>query len=339
VRILDKHCVMCHVENGPSFPLVTYEQTWVQGRRIRAGVLARHMPPWAAVQGYGQFTNDNSLTLRETQFIVSWVEGLGPRNAGTVFTNVVSAGARPAAVRAHVDFGVWQLGEPDLKRQLSPAAIASRQANDVKRTVIDLELKEARRVRALEFMPGDRRVVRAAFFTVQETGQWLGSWTPWYGLVKLPAGSAYRLPAGSHIVAEIHYRGTSEQVVERGTLGVYFADQATPRSVTDLVLEPKAERADQSSAVTKLRAEARLAADTYAWALRPEIPGGVQSIEVSARTPNGGTDILLFAKDFSTDWPTPFIFATPVLLRKGTTVSVTAYGSPSGKLRLTVSRY
>src|SRR4029077_8686956 len=70
VRILDKHCVMCHVENGPSFPLMTYEQTWVQGRKIRAGVLARHMPPWAAVQGYGQFTNDNSLTLRETQFIV-----------------------------------------------------------------------------------------------------------------------------------------------------------------------------------------------------------------------------------------------------------------------------
>ena len=357
VRILDKHCVMCHVENGPSFPLVTYEQTWVQGRKIRAGVLARHMPPWAAVQGYGQFTNDNSLTLRETQFIVSWVEGLGPRNAGTVFTNVVSSGARPAAVRARADFGVWQLGEPDLKRQLSATTVASRQENDVKRSVIDLELREARRVRALEFMPGDRRVVRAAFFTVQETGQWLGSWTPWYGLVKLPAGSAYRLPAGSHIVAEIHYRGTNEQVVDRGTLGVYFADEPTTRSVTDLVLEPKAEGAGQDQggagrggadrgAVRKLRAETRFAADTYAWALRPEIPRGVQSIEVSARTPNGGTDILLFAKDFSTDWPTPFIFATPVLLRKGTTLSVTVYYSPAATsppgpppMRLTISRY
>jgi hypothetical protein len=345
VRILDKHCVMCHVENGPSFPLVTYEQTWVQGRKIRANVLARHMPPWAAVQGYGQFANDNSLTLRETQFMVSWVEGLGPRNAGTVFTNVVSAGARPAAMRAHVDFGVWQLGEPDLKRQLSATTVASRQANDVKRSVIDLELKEDRRVRALEFMPGDRRVVRAAFFTVQETGQWLGSWTPWYGVVKVPAGAAYRLPAGSHIVAEIHYRGTTEQVVERGTLGVYFADQATSRPVSDLVLEAKEDGAGQG-AVTKSRAEVRLTADTTAWALRPEIPSGVQSIEVSARTPNGGTDILLFAKDFSPDWPTPFVFATPVLLRKGTTLSVTSYYSPAATsrpgpppMRLTISRY
>src|SRR5215471_7879171 len=91
VRILNKHCVMCHTENGPSFALETYEQTWLQGRKIRTGVIARHMPPWAAVPGYGEFVNDNSLTLRETQFMVSWVEGLGPRNSGTVFTNVVDS--------------------------------------------------------------------------------------------------------------------------------------------------------------------------------------------------------------------------------------------------------
>ena len=66
------------------------------------------------------------------------------------------------------------------------------------------------------------------------------------------------------------------------------------------------------------------------------------SIEVSARKPDGGTDILLFAKDLPTDWPTPYIFTEPVLLRRGTTLSVTAYYAGTalpGKLRLTVSRY
>ncbi|HSU89162.1 MAG TPA: hypothetical protein VLL56_10020, partial [Terriglobia bacterium] len=63
VRILNKHCIMCHTESGPSFPLETYEQTWLQGRKIRADIIARHMPPWSAVPGYGQFANDNSLTL------------------------------------------------------------------------------------------------------------------------------------------------------------------------------------------------------------------------------------------------------------------------------------
>jgi hypothetical protein len=344
VRILDSHCVMCHVENGPSFPLTTYEQTWVRGRKIRADVIARHMPPWAAVPGYGEFANDNSLTLRETQFIVSWVEGLGPRNAGRVFTNVADQSAvRPKEVRAHIDFGYWQLGEPQLKRQLAANTIAAGAANQVRRTIVDLGLTSARAVRAVEFMPGDRRVVRAAFFRVQETGQWIGSWTPWSGYSQLPAGAAYRIPAGAHVVAEIHYRGTTEDVSDRGTLGLFFADQPRYR-VSDVTLEAKG-GASAAAPRRRLRAETRLTSDTYAFALRPELGGDVASVEVSARTPDGGTKVLLFAKDFSPDWPTPYVFKEPVLLRRGTILSVTAYArDPSDSrdaptVRLTVGRY
>src|SRR6266850_4145359 len=241
VRILNKHCVMCHGENGPSFPLSTYEETWLRGRKVRAEVIARHMPPWAAVPGYGRFANDNNLTLRETQFMISWVEGLGPRNAGTVFLNVQDSGAaRPKPVQAQAAFGQWQLGEPSLMRELPANTIEPQASNEIKRTVIDLGLTAERRVRALEYMPGDRRVVRAAFFTVQETGQWIGSWTPWFGYTQVPAGSAYRLPAGSHVVAEIHYKGANEHVVDEGTLGLFFGDQTTPKAVSEVVLAPKA---------------------------------------------------------------------------------------------------
>src|SRR5215510_14877848 len=138
VRILNKHCVMCHAENGPSFPLETYEQTWLQGRKMRADVIARHMPPWAAIPGYGEFANDNSLTLREVQFMESWVEGLGPRNAGTVFLNVQDPGARPPQeVRAQAHTGHWQLGQPGVSRTLSSNTIESDQADHVRRVVID----------------------------------------------------------------------------------------------------------------------------------------------------------------------------------------------------------
>src|SRR6195256_201302 len=173
VRILNRHCVMCHVENGPSFPLATYEDAFLRGRKIRSEVIARHMPPWAAVSGYGQFANENRPTLRETQFLVSWVEGLGPRNAGVVFLNVLDSGLpRPTVVRAEANFGQWQLGTPGLRRELPPNTIDPRGGDVVTRTIVDLGLTSERRVRALEYMPGDRRVVRAAFFTSQETGQW-----------------------------------------------------------------------------------------------------------------------------------------------------------------------
>lgn len=330
VRILDKHCVMCHAGNGPSFPLETYEQTWLQKRPIRAEVIARHMPPWAAVPGYGQFANDNSLTLRETQFIVSWVEGLGPRNSGTVFTNTAIPGApRPAEVRAHADFGKWQIGPPQLMVQLPASTLGAQQGDQVKRVVVDLQLTSERRLRALEFMPEDRRVMRAAFFTVQETGQWIGSWTPWYGFMSLPKGTAYRLPAGSHIVAEVHYRGVKERATGGGTLGLLFADQPAAL-VSDIVLDARA------GASGKFRAETRLVADTSIAALRPELQPGVKSVEVSARKPDGSTQVLLFAKDFSVEWPTPYIFKEPVVLPRGTVLSVTSYAAG---VRLTASAY
>jgi hypothetical protein len=345
VRILDQHCVMCHRDRGLAFPLETYEQTWLRGRSVRDRVLARHMPPWAALPGYGQFANDNSLTLREVQFIVSWVEGLGPRNAGTVFLNVTDPGTRPPQqVRAQAHEGHWQLGQPSLTRPLPANRIDAGQADHIRRVVIDPELRSERRVRAIEYMPGDSRVVRAAFFTVEETGQWLGSWTPWYGYTLLPAGAAYRLPAGASIAAEIHYRGAKEPVVDQGTLGLFFAGGSNTRTVSDLVLDRRGEIPGGATA-HRFRSEVRLNANIAALALRAEVFEGVQSIEVSARRPDGGTEVLLYAKDLPLDWPTPYVFKEPVRLTAGTVLAVRAYyANPSsrpqpGGIHLTVSRY
>src|SRR5262249_22142818 len=200
----------------------------------------------------------------------------------------------------------------------------------VKLNVIDLGLTTERRIRAIEYMPSDRRVVRAAFFTVQETGEWIGSWTPWYGFMELPSGVGFRLPAGSHILAQTYYRGAKERVVERGTLGLFFADKPTPNTASHLVFVPKDEGDSK-----RFRAETRLTSDMNAIALRLETDGA-KSVEVSARRPDGGTDVLLFARDVKQDWPTPYIFKEPVLLRRGTVLSVTSYGSP---VKVTVSRY
>jgi hypothetical protein len=347
VRVLDKHCVMCHAENRLALPLTTYEQTWLQGRRIRAEVIARHMPPWAAVPGYGRFANDNSLTLRETQFVVSWVEGLGPRNAGTVFRNIADASGAPAApsqtsrtpASAGDQSGRWRVGEPSLILAL-PAQTVAPQQNRVVRVVIESGLTVDRRIRALEYSPGDRRVVRAAFFSVQETGQWIGSWTPWYGFVELPAGTAYRIPARAHVVAEIHYRGAGEPIVDAGTLGLAFAKDDASSLVSDLVIEPLRDPRPGRTG-TRLRNEARVDADTDALAVRADLSDDITSLEVSARRPDGGTDVLLFAKDFPRDWPTPYIFAEPVRLRRGTRLVVTAYsggGAARASVRVSTAR-
>ena len=283
---------------------------------MSAAVIARHMPPWPALSGYGQFANENVVTLRESQFVVSWMEGLGPRNAGKVFTNTSAPGAtKAAAVRAHVDFNAWPLGTPDFQRALDPVVVEPNQPDDIKRATIDLGLTTARDVKAIEYLPGDRRVVRAVFFTIQETGQWMGSWTPWYGFTKLPEGVVFRLPARSHIAAEIHYQHGNDRVVDRGTLGLFF--ETRPAAVaSDLVLDVKGPRAEMT-----------MNRDTTVLAMRPEMTPDVTSLEVKARRADGGTDVLLFAKDFSPKWPTAFVLETPIVLRRGTVLSAIAHAS------------
>jgi hypothetical protein len=124
--------------------------------------------------------------------------------------------------------------------------------------------------------------------------------------------------------------GAKERVVERGTVGLFFADKPTPNIVSDLVLVAK-----DSADLKRFRAEVRLTSDVNAIALRLESTPA-KSIEVSARRPDGGTDVLLFARDVRQDWPTPYIFKEPVLLRRGTVLAVTSYGSA---VKVTVSRY
>ena len=344
VRVLNSHCVMCHTEGGSSFPISTYEQTWLQRLPIRTAVLRRHMPPWAAVAGYGQFANDSSLTLREEQFVISWVEGLGPRNAGGVFLNVSDPKARPRQeVRAVAHDSHWTLGQPDLTRTLPPNRIDSGQGVVVQHTVVDLGLTAPTDIGALEYLPDKRRAVRAAVFSVQGTGQWLGSWTPWYGFVTLPNGVAYHLPAGTKIVADVQYRRQPDAVTDAGTLGLFIVKARPRTSPADLVLDAKS-AASAGEWPRKLKAVTRLTADSSVWALRPDIVPGVSSLEVSARKPDGGTEVLLFAKDLSPEWPTPYILKTPLRLPRGTRLSLVAHINaavrpPPSTVRLIVSHF
>ena len=116
------------------------------------------------------------------------------------------------------------------------------------------------------------------------------------------------MPAGTRIVADIHYRGASERVVDRGTLGLFFAKSPVRESATDLVIDARSNRPGGDSA---LNGRTRITADTTVWAIQPEIVAGLSSLEVSARRPDGGTDVLLALTDPSPDWPTPYLLKTP----------------------------
>lgn len=79
--IVRARCVSCHSPGGPApMSLATYKEVRPWARAIREEVLARRMPKWPVVRGYGDFTNDPSLSPFEVALITAWVDGGAPES-------------------------------------------------------------------------------------------------------------------------------------------------------------------------------------------------------------------------------------------------------------------
>lgn len=79
-RLVEARCVSCHSAGGRGpMPLTTYEEARPWARAMREEVLARRMPKWHVVRGYGDFSNDPSLSPFEVSLFASWADGGAPR--------------------------------------------------------------------------------------------------------------------------------------------------------------------------------------------------------------------------------------------------------------------
>ena len=59
--------------------LATYEDARPWARAIKEEVMTRRMPKWQAVRGYGDFSNDPSLSAFDIALVVAWADGGAPK--------------------------------------------------------------------------------------------------------------------------------------------------------------------------------------------------------------------------------------------------------------------
>jgi hypothetical protein len=77
-RLLARHCASCHREGGAAFSLTTFQQAQAHAKDIGKAVLARSMPPFGAVKGFGDLRDDRSLTQEQIELVTNWVQGGAP---------------------------------------------------------------------------------------------------------------------------------------------------------------------------------------------------------------------------------------------------------------------
>jgi mono/diheme cytochrome c family protein len=351
VRIFQAHCQTCHRagEVAP-FSLTTYADAYAQRRKIRHAVQTRKMPPWKPVPGFGDFVEPRRLSEADIALIDRWVAAGAPEGDP----------ARLPAPRTFPE--TWTLGPPDLALDSGVDFPVTARENDLYRCfTIPTSFTEDRWLSAVEYIPGNRRVVHHILTYVDTTGRsaalddaepgpgytcfggpgflptgGLGGWAPGAGPHVMPQGVGMLLPAGARVVVQVHYhhRGTKPET-DRTRLGLHFARKPIDKRVRAIPILNRTFTIPAGEARHEVKASWTLppAWNLHAIAVTPHMHLLGREMKVTATYPDGTVRPLIYIDDWDFHWQGSYTFTQPVPLPGGTRIDVTAIydNSPGNK--------
>ncbi len=323
-QIFQRKCFQCHTDGNVGMALTTYKEARPWAVAIKEEILERKMPPWSAAGGYGHFANDMSLTAREMSLILSWTDGGAP--SGVLLAD---EDKQPVFVPS---LDSWEQGEPDeIVKVAGTAKVAAGAPFRVERFEVASGLKAARWLRALQFNPADRKVIRYAAVYESRSGQWLGTWTPSSQVSAQPSATGIQLPANGKLTVEVGYRGNPDSDGSgAGDLGLYFLDKAPAQIAAGVSVTGPGVAVAPGKTNERIRREVPIKAATTVTAFWPRLGPGAKSFEVTAIRPDGTVAPMLWLNNYRAEWPTAYILKEPVALPAGTRLVVTAYyGNPT----------
>jgi tetratricopeptide (TPR) repeat protein len=331
-------CATCHRpgEIGP-FSLITYEDVKRHATQIAAVTARRLMPPWKPVPGKGDFQNERRLSEGELQTLQRWIAAGAPEG---------DASALPAPPNWTDG---WQLGTPDLVVHMAEEFTVPADGGDVFRTfVLPIPGSAPRYVRAIEFHPGNARVVHHANLGVDRTrssrqldardpepgyagsmerdarypeGQLLG-WTPGQAPHPAPDGTQWRLEPGSDLVVQLHMQPTGKREHVAVTVGFFFTD--APPTRTPVGLRLGSETIDIPAGASDYVVADRyvLPVDVEVLAVQPHAHNLARQMEATATLPDGTTRSLITIDDWDFRWQDVYRYASPLALPRGTQIAM-----------------
>ena len=358
--ILQAKCQDCHQPNSIApMSLITYEDTRPWARAIENRVASRQMPPWHIDRGVGvqKFKNDMSLTVRQIDTIVRWVESGAPQGDPKDLP----------PPKALVTDNQWQgvrdgYGPPDLVIASPEYTMAASHQDVWYRPMSDIPITEPRWAKMVEIRPTrlkGRRVIHHAIAylvlnndpeavnTGTSTGggtdrsslddlvnrrPQLMEWAIGKGYDLFRPGTGKLILPGEKISWDQHIHAVGEEITTGSEVGIWFykkGDEPKKRSYLVGFTGLKQARAldippnslAQTEGYTVLKQNALL--ENF----QPHFHLRGKSMQVEAILPDGGSQVVSYVGNFNFNWMTNYIFdddAAPAF-PKGTIIHVTAW--------------
>jgi hypothetical protein len=238
------------------------------------------------------------------------------------------------------------LGQPDLVVEMSEPFTLPSEGKDVYRNfVIPIPVDGPRFVDAVEFRPGNNKVVHHAAIRLDNTrtsrkldeqspglgfdgmsmpettyfpnGQFL-NWQPGKIPYRSPEGYYWTLGTNTDLVLQLHLKPSGKPELVQSSIGFYFTDKAPSRQGFKLILDNPTIDIPAGEAKYKLSDSYTLPVDAEVTAVFPHAHYLAREMQGYAVLPDGGKQWLLCIKDWDFNWQGDYRFARPLSLPKGT---------------------
>jgi mono/diheme cytochrome c family protein len=339
--IIQKNCQECHRPGqvGP-FALETYEQAKKRATDIAAVVSDRAMPPWKADPHVGlKFKGAKTLSEKDIATLVAWADADAPEG---------NRADLPPPVHFPTD---WQLGTPDLVIDIGADFEVPASGEDIYRCfVVPTNLKKDEYVTAVEYRPGNRRVVHHILAYVDISGKarerdkaeegpgyacfggpgepihgGLGGWAPGNAPGFLPDGIGRSLPKGSDVIVQVHYHPQGKAETDRSKLGIYFAKKPIKQVMHwGVVINPGLELPPGASDV-EVKAAWEVPVDITAHAISPHMHLLGRDMQIGVKFPDGHVQEIIKVPDWDFNWQYTYQFEKALDIPKGSVVFLTSH--------------
>ena len=340
--ILQQNCQGCHrAGEAAPMPLLTYQQARPWAKAMKEAVLLKKMPPWPADPQVGHFSNDRSLSAKDRDTLIAWVDGGAPEGNP-------KDSPRPVAFVEG-----WNIGKPDRVIEMpKPFDVPASGTIEYQYVVIPLNLTADTWIQSAEARPGNRAVVHHVIAFIRDpnskwmrdkqpgevfvprndkgdvqafSGDILAGYAPGVPPTQLQPGTARLVKAGSDVVLQLHYTANGKAAQDQTKVGFNLAKEPPKERVLTYGASNTKFKIPPGDPNYRVDAEIEIAHDVKLLSLLPHMHLRGKDFEYRLIFPTGETQTLLRVPRYDFGWQLSYDLASGINLPKGTRIVCTAH--------------
>jgi thiol-disulfide isomerase/thioredoxin len=321
--LLQKHCQDCHREGNPEAPfaLASYDDAKDHAEMMLEVVGEQRMPPWYGSKDHGKFTNIRGMTLAERNLVEDWVRADCPQGDMS-----------KAPAPRQFSESKWKIGEPDMVLKTPVQKIPATGYIDYRYVILPHFFKEDTWVQGVQILPENSKAMHhcnMAYIMLGEkpsNNNFITGQVPGGDAMILDRNVAFKIPAKSSLVLQIHYVTLGEETTDQISVGLRFAREVVHKHLRNTQVTNLTFKIPPQASHYEVSAVRELKHDITGYGMFSHMHLRGKDMTFSAILPDGKKETLLVVPNYSFDWQQSYRWPEDeIKFKKGTKLEVVAH--------------